>query len=464
MLRGRCGTTCKQHCTDIAVCHYPDIDPTITYNLDDNEDARCQVCHSVARPASMLLCDDCNHGYHLACLQPKLTRVPKEEFWYCPRCLGQLPDDDLTPDYLAAYEERGKQLDGRRALKVIEGSPYEGTVEWLGAAERPYAFRLKYDDGDRETFTLAELQQLLLPEGASEVQKREAAARQAHAQQEHLTMCATWSLHTNDSTTAAQVDNATPEHWNLATYEGVRAATSTLMPGPWTPQHITNLAHYVKHQQNALEDYVQAGCPGADTMPQHPFTSTVSAKLSAQQWGTQIVATTPDETRQLVGILRWFPNDSIWNPYSGFGSIPAVLRSEGQTATSTDIHPAFSDHQHGPVDALQPAEVRRFTANVVITSPIFKLLDIAIPLAAEGRELACFHTPLHYVFDAHPSRRAFLRKLSKQGRLHILLCRDKGPLGRRNVWVIIANSPLTLQRRIETTEDSCTMTFAATHD
>eukprot|EP00854_Cymbomonas_tetramitiformis_P020686 gene20686-24790_t len=358
----------------------------------------------------MLLCDDCNQGYHLACLQPKLTRVPKEEFWYCPRCLGQLPDDDLTPEYLTAYEERGKQLDGRRALKVIEGSPYEGTVEWLGAAERPYAFRLMYDDGDRETFTLAERQQLLLPEGASEVQKREAAARQANAQQEHLTMCATWSHHTNDSATVAQVNNATPEHWNLATYEGVRTATSTLMPGPWTPQHITKLAHYVSQQQSALEEYVQAGCPGADTMPQHPFTSTISAKLSAQQWGTQIVATTPNETRQL------------------------------------------------------PAEVRRFTANVVVTSPIFKLLDIAIPLAAESRELACFHTPLHYVFDAHPSRRAFLRKLSKQGRLHILLCRDKGPLGRRNVWVIISDSPLTLQRRIKATEDSCTMTFAATHD
>jgi len=337
-------------------------------------------------------------------------------------------------------------------------------VEWLGAAERPYAFRLKYDDGDRETFTLAELQQLLLPEGASEVQKREAAARQAEAQQTHLTVCSTWSHHANDDATVAQVDSATPERWDLATNEGVRAATSTLMPGPWTLQHITKLARYVSRQQNALEEYIQAGCPGTDTIPPHPFTPTISAKLSAQQWGTQIVATTPNETQQLVSTLHWLPNDDIWDPYSGFGSISAVLRSEGRAVTATDIHPAFSDRRHGPVDALQPAVIRRFTANVVVTSPIFKLLDIAIPLAAEGRELACFHTPLHYVFDAHPARRAFLRKLSKQGRLHILLCRDKGPLGRRNVWVIISDSPLTLQRRIKATEDSCTMTFAATHD
>eukprot|EP00854_Cymbomonas_tetramitiformis_P004964 gene4964-6050_t len=78
------------------------------HNLDDNEDARCQVCQKANRPASILLCDDCNQGYHLSCLQPKLTRVPKEEFWYCPKCLGQLPDTDLTPEYLHAYENRGK--------------------------------------------------------------------------------------------------------------------------------------------------------------------------------------------------------------------------------------------------------------------------------------------------------------------------------------------------------------------
>ncbi|KAK3250090.1 hypothetical protein CYMTET_40515 [Cymbomonas tetramitiformis] len=39
-LQGRCGSTCKVHCSQVAICHFPDIDPTITYNLDDNEDAR----------------------------------------------------------------------------------------------------------------------------------------------------------------------------------------------------------------------------------------------------------------------------------------------------------------------------------------------------------------------------------------------------------------------------------------
>ncbi|KAK3233483.1 hypothetical protein CYMTET_56223 [Cymbomonas tetramitiformis] len=118
VLQGRCGSTRKNHCSQIAICHFPDIDPTITFNLDDNEDARCQVCHKANRPTSILLCDDCNQGYHLSCLQPKLTRMSAEEFWYCPKCLGLLPDDDLSPEYFTAYENRGKQLDGKRVLKV----------------------------------------------------------------------------------------------------------------------------------------------------------------------------------------------------------------------------------------------------------------------------------------------------------------------------------------------------------
>ncbi|KAK3281814.1 hypothetical protein CYMTET_10410 [Cymbomonas tetramitiformis] len=182
VLQSRCGSTCNAHCSQIAICHLPDIDPTITYNLDDNEDARCQVCKKADRPASILLCDDCNQGYHLACLQPKLTRVPTEEFWYCPRCLGLLPDDDLSPQYLTAYENRGKQLDGKRALKVIDGIPYEGTIRWLGAAERPYALRCEYDDGDTETFTLAELQQYLLPDNATAAQKQAVAQPQLEAE------------------------------------------------------------------------------------------------------------------------------------------------------------------------------------------------------------------------------------------------------------------------------------------
>ena len=33
----------------------------------------------------MLICDHCNQGYHMSCLQPPLKEVPDDD-WYCPQC------------------------------------------------------------------------------------------------------------------------------------------------------------------------------------------------------------------------------------------------------------------------------------------------------------------------------------------------------------------------------------------
>jgi hypothetical protein len=33
----------------------------------------------------MLLCDICDGGYHMDCLNPPIYTVPLEE-WYCPQC------------------------------------------------------------------------------------------------------------------------------------------------------------------------------------------------------------------------------------------------------------------------------------------------------------------------------------------------------------------------------------------
>lgn len=45
----------------------------------------CEVCHQSDREDRMLLCDNCDRGYHLECLTPPMTTVPIEE-WFCPEC------------------------------------------------------------------------------------------------------------------------------------------------------------------------------------------------------------------------------------------------------------------------------------------------------------------------------------------------------------------------------------------
>ncbi|KAK3270355.1 hypothetical protein CYMTET_21247 [Cymbomonas tetramitiformis] len=186
--------------------------------------------------------------------QPKLTRVPTEEFWYCPRCLGLLPDDDLSPQYLTAYENRGKQLDSKRALKVIDALPYEGTIRWLGASERPYALKCEYDDGDTETFTLAELQQYVLPDNAAAPQKQALAHPQLEAERAlHIALAATIDAAPGATAVPAPFTSL-PDSWDLSDRQCMLRATATLLPGHWDPAHVTKLTQHIRQQAQALQD------------------------------------------------------------------------------------------------------------------------------------------------------------------------------------------------------------------
>ena len=40
----------------------------------------------------MLLCDGCDKGFHIYCLQPRLHSVPDDDEWYCQTCKTTLFD------------------------------------------------------------------------------------------------------------------------------------------------------------------------------------------------------------------------------------------------------------------------------------------------------------------------------------------------------------------------------------
>lgn len=52
--------------------------------------ARCKTCKKGTKPEQLLLCDRCNDGYHTFCLEPKLKKIPKDD-WYCAKCDPQSP-------------------------------------------------------------------------------------------------------------------------------------------------------------------------------------------------------------------------------------------------------------------------------------------------------------------------------------------------------------------------------------
>ena len=52
---------------------------------DDGGDTNCERCGLGDDEPNLVLCDDCPRGWHVYCLRPKLSHVPKGR-WACPTC------------------------------------------------------------------------------------------------------------------------------------------------------------------------------------------------------------------------------------------------------------------------------------------------------------------------------------------------------------------------------------------
>ncbi|KAL7043781.1 hypothetical protein ACKWTF_001660 [Chironomus riparius] len=62
---------------------------------DVNPNHACQACHKTDCPEWILLCDECDHGYHCSCLKPIIFCIPSGN-WYCPLCCHKKLVDDLS--------------------------------------------------------------------------------------------------------------------------------------------------------------------------------------------------------------------------------------------------------------------------------------------------------------------------------------------------------------------------------
>ena len=81
-LEGADGKTVSVRMELCAPCHIPNL---VTDAAGVSADLACEVCGSPSMADPMLLCDRCDRGYHMHCLDPPLERVPAGS-WTCPAC------------------------------------------------------------------------------------------------------------------------------------------------------------------------------------------------------------------------------------------------------------------------------------------------------------------------------------------------------------------------------------------
>ena len=172
-LQGQCGSTFTQHISQCVPCHLPVIEEAVYPQLArPSPHLACEVCELPSGAASMLLCDGCGTGWHLACLTPPLCEVPAGA-WVCPVCAlaGLRPELVAQPaprvqEPAAPILERKLQgahlsYDGARVERsfIVEGKPvvFNGVATYVGHQGSVAYFDVLYSDGDGERLTLSAL-------------------------------------------------------------------------------------------------------------------------------------------------------------------------------------------------------------------------------------------------------------------------------------------------------------------
>lgn len=65
--------------------------------LQDDDLTYCEICRLSDREDQMLLCDGCDLGYHMNCLENPLTEIPRGN-WYCDNCFSSEDDSDVAEE------------------------------------------------------------------------------------------------------------------------------------------------------------------------------------------------------------------------------------------------------------------------------------------------------------------------------------------------------------------------------
>ncbi|KAM6273454.1 PHD and RING finger domain-containing protein 1 isoform 2-T2 [Porphyrio hochstetteri] len=80
------------------------VENTKTQGNDGEDDPTfCEVCGRSDREDRLLLCDGCDAGYHMECLNPPLSEVPVDE-WFCPACAPMGVSAAADTDHISEEE------------------------------------------------------------------------------------------------------------------------------------------------------------------------------------------------------------------------------------------------------------------------------------------------------------------------------------------------------------------------
>ena len=417
-LEGRDGRTIDEHFSNCVPCHLPIESETLRLGKVP-VDYHCQQCGFPDDGRKLLMCDRCDRGWHMYCLEPKLESVP-EGNWYCDAC-AQHPDvtdaqqpietQRMTPmavpaDQLVAGPSRSE---AKKRKKVSWALPL--TVASVPAApgvERKGSNVMRWSPvspDDNPPVNPASV-----PASGPNRGRAGRAIRFPHVQP--TTGPEGSRVNPVAASTYVTANALLPQYLQLDTSEGVMNALQMLMPGPWTAE---------------LAARIVAKCLRAGP----------TSQVSSQQVPEERECVMAGDMQCLMDAIDFGCINSVTDMFAGKGNVGQEL---GMRVTTNDINSKLAvDYHH---DALQPETYwsirQRHGMDAIVSSPCFAVLDLALPLAVKfAHMVVCCHVPGHYLTDAPEARAQWLQSLQWQGRLFFIMGVPRGPMGRRSVWLVI---------------------------
>ncbi|KAF3422991.1 hypothetical protein E2986_05770 [Frieseomelitta varia] len=74
----------------------------------------CRICAGKEDEHKLLLCDECDSAYHIGCLNPPLTSIPEEDYWYCSECKNDENEIVKAGDKLKKTKKKTYENSNRR--------------------------------------------------------------------------------------------------------------------------------------------------------------------------------------------------------------------------------------------------------------------------------------------------------------------------------------------------------------
>ena len=207
-------------------------------------------------------------------------------------------------------------------------------------------------------------------------------------------------------------------------------------------------------QTYAWAHMLQILMPGSDWAKGTLTNKTKAARLTAAPDDSKFAGqnlrhrTSSAEIEALIPHVKWGTLHKGFDAWSGDSAIKHAFKEHEDTkhvrVLTNDIDPGTRANCHK--DALQPGHwenwMRFWKPQFVICSPLFMMMDLAVPLMARFCPVLFVHAPCTWVFSATKTRARWLQDLKDEGRLQIITNLPRGSAGPwRCCWMVILQNP-----------------------